>query len=136
MCSADPSDVADRGSQVLVIARHEKAAPTVPETRERGAFLLTDAITAVDRKEPDLVEVRFVDRSKRRVFIAARDVVPIRLQQLMKHAETGDRPVVGRWRNRGLKKDAHQGRVLVLLRPLQEEFRMATRASVKDEDKY
>ena len=50
-----------------MVARREKAAAALPKTGDSGAVCFGQTVARIDRKKPQLVEIRFVQAAQNRV---------------------------------------------------------------------
>jgi hypothetical protein len=118
--AADAAQHVERGAHVLVVARRENAASSLPEPSDARAILGRQAIPRVESEEPKLVEVRLVepgeqglwrsgrclavsseDLEARSSLIQAREVLPQKLQSV-------DRPIVRLSRRSRLDQDPNR----------------------------
>jgi hypothetical protein len=67
---ADRAEGKQAGPEILVIASRQDATTARAEAHDPGHVLRREAITRVDREEPELVEVEGVERAQRRVVLA------------------------------------------------------------------
>lgn len=75
MRGADAAQVAYRTAQVHVVARDHEAAAATAESADACAIFRCQAVAGVDGKEPELVEVRFIQRRQHGVGSRARRAV-------------------------------------------------------------
>src|SRR6266852_4638534 len=62
--AADATQRAQRSPQVLVIARGQDAAASLTETCDSLAICLRQTIAGINRKQPELVELRSIQRAE------------------------------------------------------------------------
>src|SRR5262249_62331114 len=74
MGCADAAEGADGGAEILVVARHEQPATPPAKASDGGTFVGGEAVPAVDGEEPELGDVRRVERREDGV-VAARGAV-------------------------------------------------------------
>src|SRR5262249_57156161 len=118
MGCADAAEGADGGAEILVVARDEQPATPPAKASDGGTFVGREAVPAVDGEEPELGDVRRVERREDGVVaargaVAGHDVVergaagvPERREMIAQQREAPDVPVVGGRRDGGLQQYA------------------------------
>src|ERR1043165_9447957 len=67
VCASNAAERAQRRSEIVVIARRKNAAASFVKARDAFAVGLRQTVTSIDRKQPELVEIRFVELAQQRI---------------------------------------------------------------------
>ena len=67
MRAAHAAERAERRSEIVVVASREDSAAAFVKARDAFAIGLRQTVSGVDREEPELVEVRGIERAQHRI---------------------------------------------------------------------